>query len=94
LSSDVRIVTIPERYALTVVLSGPPAKAIVLEGRVAKIVAWLVQHRARIERVGVGALIFNLGLTSFTPELHEHFPRQAASPEEIPDERESLAPTG
>jgi hypothetical protein len=80
-SSTVRVVQIPERYSLTVLLPGPPPKAMVLEGRVAKFVAWLVQHRARLERAGVGALVFNFSLNSFTPELHEHFPRQLATPE-------------
>ena len=77
----VRPVQIPEHYTLTVLLPGPPTKALVVEGRVAKVIAWLLQHRARVERVGAGSLVFNMSLNSFSPEIHEHFPRQLASPE-------------
>ncbi len=92
---DVRTVAIPERFSVTVVLSVGRTKshAVVVEGRVGKLIAWLVMHRARIERVGRGALVFNLGLGSFTPELREHFPAQVALPED-PEGGDSLAGAG
>lgn len=76
-ASTVRLVHVPERYTVAVLLPGAP-KPILIEGRTGMLIGWLVQHRARIERVGVGSLVLNLGLGSFTPEIHEHFPRQAA----------------
>jgi hypothetical protein len=75
-------VTIPERYTITVILPlGASVRAFTIEGRTAKIIAWLVQHRARVERMGVGNLAFHCGLKDFTPTLDEQFPRQPATPE-------------
>lgn len=82
---DTRVVKIPARYTISVILSGPPDKIVTVEGRIAKMIVWLLQHRARIERIGTGQFIFNLGLTHFEPEIREHFPRMAA-PRENPDE--------
>lgn len=76
-----QIVRIPLKYEVTVILPGHPPRAIRVEGRTGKMIAWLVQHRARIERIGTGSFTFHMGLTHFEPAINEHFPRQAAEPE-------------
>lgn len=72
-----RAVSVPKRYTVAVLLPGARTP-LVIEGRTGRLIGWIVQHRARIERTGVGSLLFNLGLGSFTPEIREHFPRQEA----------------
>src|SRR5438270_13930651 len=80
--SLMRVVHIPERYTLTVVMPGPPPRAVAIEGRVAKLIAWLISHRGRVEGIGLGALVFNMGLDTFQPEIKESFPRQNATPDD------------
>lgn len=82
-----RVIRIPESYTLTVVLPVRPGRApqqVVIEGRVAKMIDWLVQHRKLVEELGVGRLVFDLGLNRFTPSVQQGFPSVPATPEEVP----------
>lgn len=88
----VRVVKIPQRYTLTVTLPGPRPRAMVVEGRCGKLIAWICWHRKHIEAMGVGALVFNMSLNRFRPELRDVFPEEEAIPETLADllETESL----
>jgi hypothetical protein len=63
-------------FQLTVTL--PNGKAIEVAGRTARLIAWLVSRRQRIENLSGGALMFHVGAQYFTPEIREQFKRQQA----------------
>ncbi len=74
-----RLVDQPEPYAVVVLMpkDGPGQDAVTqtVNGRVAKLIAWLLDHRHQIETMR-GALAFNLGPSSFQAEIRETFPHQ------------------
>lgn len=82
----------PKPIIVQVLLPGRFTRPIVLDGRVARLIAWLVQRRQRIEQLPTGSIVFNLGPKMLRPELHEVFPPEPAVPESPVDEGPIVPP--
>lgn len=92
-----RLADQPEPFAVVVVVPGanPGDRPVTqtLNGRVAKMIAFLLDKRFRIEVLHTGRLAFNLGPHSFKPELNETFPQEATARSVITAGRGAEAPS-
>jgi hypothetical protein len=80
---------LPDPYAIVVMLPGTPPgtppTTTALNGRLARMIAWLLDHHNQIEGIR-GSVVFNFGEHGFQAEMRETFPYQnvAASSSEVP----------
>lgn len=72
-------VQVPESFPVTVRL--PDGTTVDVDGRVGKMIEWLLLERVSIETLTAGGVTFNVGPTSFQPELRIVHARVAAAPE-------------
>jgi len=81
-----RLSDLPEPYAVVVILpnDGPAninsTHAVTVNGRIAKLIAWMLDHRPQIEGMRTGHVLFDFGPTSYQAEVKERFAHEGVTP--------------
>ena len=81
-----RLSDLPEPYAVVVILpNGGPATmgsthTVTVNGRVAKLIAWMLDHRPQIEGMRTGHVLFDFGPSSYQAEVKERFAHEGVTP--------------
>jgi hypothetical protein len=79
-----RLSDLPEPYAVVVILpnGGHPSATttITVNGRIAKLIAWMLDHRPQIEGMRTGHVLFDFGPTSYQAEVKERFAHEGVTP--------------
>jgi hypothetical protein len=89
-----RLSDLPDPYAIVVILPGTsstPASTSTVNGRIARMIAWLLDHGSQISAIR-GSVVFNFGDRGFQAELRETFPYQNVSPSVARDLPQSSLP--
>jgi hypothetical protein len=81
-----RLSDLPEPYAVVVILpNGGPASmstttTVTVNGRIAKLIAWMIDHRPQIEGMRTGHVLFDFGPNTYQAEVKERFAHEGVTP--------------
>ncbi len=81
-----RLSDMPEPYAVVVILptgaaaSAQTTRTVTVNGRIAKLIAWMLDHRPQIENMRTGHVLFDFGPNSYQAEVKERFAHEGVTP--------------